>query len=104
MMDNPNDKEGEENGPKVIIEGITVSGILFRPSDWAQRIGGSISTFKNHRIYYSPLLKPAYKEGYQCLVMDVALQQIHPALYKHIIDFAHKNTLKIYTMNEGDRK
>ena len=89
---------------KILIEGITAAGDLFRPSDWAERIGGSLSTFKNHRIYYSPLLKPSYKEGHRCLILDPKLQDRYPALYKHILDFSNKNNLRICYINMEDEK
>lgn len=104
-MENPSQKDKNKNGPKIIIEGITVAGTLFRPSDWAERISGSLSTFKNQRIYYSPLLKPSYKEGHGCLIVDPKLQDNHPALYKHILDFAIKNKLRTYHPDaEEDKK
>lgn len=86
----PKDKK-----PKIIIEGITEEGKVFRPSDWAERVSGNLSTFKNHRIYYSPLLKPSYKEGSRCVILDPLLKETNPELYQHIMDFAKSNKLKI---------
>lgn len=104
-MDNPKDKSKKNNRPKIIIEGLTLAGALFRPSDWAERISGSLSTFKNQRIYYSPLLKPSYKAEHLCLEVDPTLQDNHPALFKHILDFASKNKLRTHHINmEGDKK
>lgn len=37
----------------IIIEGITDQGKTFRPSDWAERMSGSLASFKNSRIRYS---------------------------------------------------
>jgi hypothetical protein len=79
----------------IIIEGITESGEEFRPSDWPERMSGSLSTFRNHRIYYSPLLRPSMHNENKCLVLDKALKDSHPALYEHILEFARKNKLKI---------
>jgi len=81
--------------PKIIIEGVTHEGETFRPSDWAERVSGSLSTFKNHRIYYSPLLTPSYKEGNRCVILDPELEKSNPELYQHILDFAKANKLKI---------
>lgn len=81
--------------PKIIIEGVTEKGEKFRPSDWAERVTGNLSTFKNHRIYYSPMLRPSYKEGNRCVILDPELKNTHPALYQHILDFAKSNKLKI---------
>jgi len=81
--------------PKIIIEGVTEEGKKFRPSDWAERIGGSLSTFRNHRIYYSPMLRPSFKNGNKCVILDPSLQETNPALYNYIRDFAKKNKLRI---------
>ncbi len=80
---------------KIIIEGITESGEHFRPSNWAERMSGSLSTFRHHRILYSPMLQPVYKDGYNCVALDPSLKETNPELYQSILDFAEKNHLRI---------
>ena len=80
---------------KIIIEGITESGEVFRPSDWAERMSGALSSFRNHRMVYSPLLQPSIKGGNKCVMLDPALKESNPALYQSILDFAKNNKLKI---------
>ena len=81
---------------KIIIEGITEQGKTFRPSDWAERMSGSMASFKNNRIYYSPLLQPSVNhEGYKCVLLDPKLKESSPEVYQAIIDFAKTNNLKI---------
>ncbi len=88
-------KERAQITAKIVIEGITEDGVSFRPSDWAERMSGALSTFKNHRIFYSPLLRPSIQNEHTCLVLDPSLKDSHPALYEHILEFARKNKLKI---------
>ncbi len=90
----------KSSGSKIIIEGITNEGKIFRPSDWAERVCGNLSTFKNHRIHYSPLLKPFHKEGHRCVILSLELKKINPELYQHILDFATVNNLKISSEDE----
>ena len=85
----------DDDKDKIIIEGITQEGDTFRPSDWAERMSGSLSTFRNHRILYSPLLQPTYKDGNKCVLLDPALKVSNPELYTSILNFAKKNKLKI---------
>ena len=85
----------QNNSDKIIIEGITTDGAKFRPSDWAERVSGNLSTFKNHRTYYSPMLRPSYNEGTRCVVLDPSLKNSNPELYDHILDFANQNKLRI---------
>jgi hypothetical protein len=81
---------------KIIIEGVTSQGKVFRPSDWAERMSGTLASFKNRRIQYSPLLQPSVNhEGYKCVVLDPKLKESSPALYQSILDFAKSNQLKI---------
>lgn len=81
--------------PKIIIKGVTESGEPFRPSDWAERMSGTLSTFHKHRIQYSPLLQPSLKDGYKCIIVDPHLKQSNPKLYESIIKFAKTNNLRI---------
>ncbi|MFA5959944.1 MAG: DUF3579 domain-containing protein [Tatlockia sp.] len=81
---------------KIIIEGITPQGKHFRPSDWAERMSGSLASFKNSRIHYSPLLQPSVnREGYKCVLLDPKLKESSPQVYQSILEFAKANHLNI---------
>lgn len=86
---------------KIVIEGVTEQGKVFRPSDWAERMSGNMASFKGRRIHYSPLLQPGVNhEGYKCVVLDPKLQESSPQVYKSILDFAKANNLKICGQEE----
>ncbi|MCP0914056.1 MULTISPECIES: DUF3579 domain-containing protein [Legionella] len=86
----------EPEDKKIIIEGVTNQGKPFRPSDWAERMSGTMATFKNSRIHYSPLLQPSVnREGYKCVLLDPKLKESSPQVYQAILDFAKANNLKI---------
>lgn len=84
-----------EETKKIIIEGVTDTGETFRPSDWAERMSGQLSTFRKRRIQYSPLLQPSVKDGNKCVLLDRQLKTTNPELYQSILDFAAENHLKI---------
>lgn len=87
---------------KIVIEGVTPQGKPFRPSDWAERMSGSMASFKNSRIHYSPLLQPSVNtEGYKCVLLDPKLKESSPQIYQAILDFAKANHLKICGENEA---
>jgi hypothetical protein len=87
----------------IVIEGVTSQGKTFRPSDWAERMSGSLASFKNSRIYYSPLLQPSVNsEGYHCVLLDPKLKESSPQVYQSIMDFAKTNNLRI--CGEEDEK
>lgn len=80
----------------IVIEGVTAQGKPFRPSDWAERMSGTMASFKNSRIHYSPLLQPSVNhEGYKCVLLDPKLKESSPQVYQAILDFAKANNLKI---------
>ncbi len=95
MGKNDQDDNKPEHESKIVIRGETEAGEKFRPSDWAERMSGNLSTFRNHRIYYSPLLQPSVKGGTKCVTLDPALKESNPTLYQSILDFAKNNNLVI---------
>jgi len=81
---------------KIIIEGITTKGQVFRPADWAERMSGVMASFKNSRMQYSPLLQPSVNvDGYKCVLLDPKLKDTSPEVYQSILEFARNNHLKI---------
>lgn len=81
---------------KIIIEGVTEDGRAFRPSDWIERISGSLSTFgADRRIRYSRYLQPQMLEGKKCLAVDPGLRETNPAAFKFLMDFARGNRLRV---------
>ena len=93
-MSKPKDK-------KIMIQGVTSQGKVFRPSDWAERMSGSMASFKNSRIHYSPLLQPTINQaGYKCVLLDPKLKESSPQVYQAILDFAEANHLKICSDDE----
>lgn len=91
----------EPENKKIVIEGVTAEGKSFRPSDWAERMSGTMASFKNNRIYYSPLLQPSVNpDGYHCVLLDAKLKESSPQVYQAILDFANTNDLKICGEND----
>jgi hypothetical protein len=80
---------------RTIIVGVTEAGKKFRPSDWAERMCGNLCTFRNRRIIYSPLLRPAIREGYKSVIISNQLSIKHPNLYKELLEFAKTNRLVV---------
>lgn len=87
---------------KIIIEGITESGRKFRPSDWAERLSGSLASFgRDHRIHYSPLLQPTIINGIKCVIVDPRMKDSFPEMYTYIMGWAAKNELKVSETDNG---
>lgn len=93
---------GKKN-KKIVIEGVTGSGQIFRPSDWAERMSGNLLTFKKRRLQYSPMLQPSFRDGHKCVILDTELEETNPGLYQSILNFAQNNDLKIHEI-DGDEE
>lgn len=88
---------------KIIIEGVTDSGRKFRPSDWAERMSGSLSTFgRDQRIHYSPMLQPLTINGIKCVVIDPLMKDEYPEMFAYIMGWASNNQLKIIEEDDGE--
>ena len=90
-----------EDVKKIIIEGITENGRKFRPSDWAERMSGALSTFgRDHRIQYSPLLQPMTVDGIKCVSVDLELKESFPEMFAYIMRWADANHLKLVEIDD----
>ncbi len=81
---------------EMIIQGLTSAGKAFRPSDWAERLSGVLSTFgKDHRMSYSPYVRPVTIDGVKCVVVDNRLKEAEPKAHAFLMGFAKDNDLQV---------
>jgi len=80
---------------ELLIQGVTLDGKTFRPSDWAERLCGVMAAFGgDHRMAYSPYVHPVTAAGVRCVVVDVRLEEVEPMAYRFLLSFAKDNELK----------
>jgi len=80
---------------ELVIQGMTVDGKPFRPSDWAERLCGVMAAFgADNRMQYSPYVHPVNAAGLRCVVVDVRLEELEPMAYRFLLSFAKDNELK----------
>lgn len=85
---------------ELVIRGVTTSGKTFRPSDWAERLAGVLSTFsEDNRLGYSPCVKPTTVDGIGCVIVGKRLKQLDERAYNFVLSFARENGLMI---EDGD--
>ena len=86
------------------IQGITPDGRAFRPSDWAERLAGAMSSFRpggggeagiGAYIGYSPYCVPQVVGGVKCVLVNDALRGIEPMAWDFVMNFARDNELKV---------
>jgi hypothetical protein len=90
---------------KYLIKGITVTGSVFRPSDWSERLCSvftslqpklKLASCNGDRILgYSPYVRPALIDEVRCVVLDSELSDIEPLALEFVLNFAKDNNLQI---------
>ena len=86
---------------EVFIQGITHEGKTFRPSDWAERLAGVMSSFRpggakpGSHLSYSPWCIPTTLNGVKCVVVNSDLRYHEPMACDFVINFARDNNLQV---------
>ena len=86
-----------------VIQGITIEGRTFRPSDWSERLAGAMSSFRpggaragiGAFIGYSPYCVPQVIDGVKCVLVSEALRDIEPMAWDFVMNFARDNQLPV---------
>lgn len=88
---------------EVFIQGVTLDGKTFRPSDWAERLAGAMSSFRpggarggiGAYIGYSPWCVPRVINEVKCVIVNEKLREIEPMAWDFVMNFARDNHLQI---------
>jgi Protein of unknown function (DUF3579) len=86
-----------------IIQGLTQDGRVFRPSDWAERLAGAMSSFRPggsrggiaNAIGYSPYCLPTVVGEVRCVIVNEALRDLEPMAWDFVMNFARDNNLQM---------
>jgi Protein of unknown function (DUF3579) len=88
-----------------IIQGLTQDGRVFRPSDWAERLAGAMSSFRpggggsragiGAYIGYSPYCVPTTVGEVKAVIVNEALRDIEPMAWDFVVNFARDNGLQM---------
>lgn len=88
-----------------VISSLQEDGKKLRPGDWVERISSALATFdENHRLHYSESVQPCLIEGEKCLVVARCLEEMNPAAYEFVMNFARSNKLKIMADRRNDER
>ena len=86
---------------QVFIQGVTKDGRTFRPSDWAERLAGVMSSFRpggatpGSHLSYSPWCVPNNINGIKCVVVHTDLRESEPMAWDFCMNFARDNGLQV---------
>ena len=85
----------------VFIQGLTREGKAFRPSDWAERLAGTMSCFRpdgsrgGRQIGYSPWCVPRDIGGVKGVLVNAELRDMEPMAWDFVTHFARDNNLVV---------
>jgi hypothetical protein len=95
----------EKRPENFIIVGLMLDGKKFRPSDWAERLCGIMSAFgADHRMSYSPYVRPGLHLGEKCVYVAARLYEVEPMAYNFLASFARDNELQVINTGRPDAK
>jgi Protein of unknown function (DUF3579) len=85
------------------IQGQTLDGRTFRPSDWAERLAGAMSCFRpggtkggiGSFIGYSPYCVPRLIDNMKNVIVDERLKALEPMAWDFVMNFARDNKLRV---------
>jgi hypothetical protein len=86
---------------QVVIHGVTRQGKPFRPSDWAERLAGVMSSFRpggprpGSHLGYSPWCVPVTVHGVRCVVVHRDLREHDVMAWDFCMNFARDNDLQL---------
>jgi hypothetical protein len=86
---------------QVLILGRTRDGKTFRPSDWAERLAGVMSSFRpggaqpGSHLSYSPWCVPTSVDGVKAVRVNRELRNLEPMAWDFVVNFAKDNELEV---------
>jgi hypothetical protein len=86
---------------EVVILGRTREGRTFRPSDWAERLAGVMSSFRpggaqpGSHLSYSPWCIPTVIGGVKAVIVNRDLHDYEPMAWDFVMNFAKDNHLEV---------
>jgi hypothetical protein len=88
---------------QVFIQGQTKDGKTFRPSDWAERLAGAMSSFRPEGtvggaaayIGYSPYCEPRFVGGVKGVIVSAELREVELMAWDFVMNFARDNDLVV---------
>ncbi|MDO8310410.1 MAG: DUF3579 domain-containing protein [Sideroxyarcus sp.] len=77
-----------------VIQGVNKEGVVFRPSNWWERLSDMLSTTgKDGRIVYSSYLRPMVIQGVPSVVVRFSLEKADPHAFELVRQFVANNHL-----------
>lgn len=96
-----------EGAPQyILIKGVSHDGRKFRPSDWVDRLMGSISVYaKQETEQHDEIIEclcMTERDGFRGIVLDERIAELAPQIHNFVIGFANNNGLVIEKLKDEE--
>lgn len=90
---------------RLIVKGRTVDDIVFRPSDWVERVAACCASYSaDRRLRYQHGLKPVLVGNEKYLSIHLSLEFSHPEIWNFVMGFISSNELMTFTHRDETYK
>lgn len=86
----------------ILIHGQTLSGGKFRPSDWCDRLHGTLRVLGDDAEEVAEYVHLVHYEEKKCVRIDTRLQEVHPKVFRFFVNFALNNHLVQQPLSQQD--
>ena len=87
----------------VVIEGVTADGKRFRPSDWNERLHGTLRALDDEDYQaFRGFVHLATLDGGKCVRVDCRLRDENERLYDFFVRFARDNNLRTRELSDDE--
>lgn len=103
----PADEPESGLGGYILIRGQTSDGRKFRPSDWSDRLFGSIAVYakqeeeENFQKISSGICQ-TNRDGIKGIVMNAHIEHLAPKLFRFLNNFAKDNNLMVENLDDAE--
>lgn len=91
----------------MLIKGVTRDDRKFRPSDWVDRLMGSISIYAKeedagrHDAIIECLCMTE-RDGFRGIVLDHRIEGLAPQIHRFVLNFANDNNLQVVSLEDAE--
>lgn len=86
---------------RLFVKGRTADNIIFRPSDWVERLAACCASYPaDRRLRYQHGLKPVLVGNEKYLSIHLSLEFSHPEIWQFVMGFIASNGLTIFTQSD----
>ncbi|MBF2734789.1 MAG: DUF3579 domain-containing protein [Betaproteobacteria bacterium AqS2] len=91
----------------ILIKGVTKDDRKFRPSDWVDRLMGSISIYAKEEDAerHDDIIEcmcMTERDGFRGIVLSHQIESLAPQIHRFVLNFANDNNLQVVALEDAE--